>query len=618
MYPQRYAEKGNNRGAIKFKGLFHLMVILGTAAAIVAPECCDCPDSCVCKWITGKMTAICISAGFTDVPSLSSDTQVLNLNSNNITYLKADAFGSAGLVNLQKIFIKHVTLREMHRDSFKNMTILVEINMSDNYLSSIPKGAFEGNVRLKILILSGNPLKILPSGQFPTLPCLRTLELESCQLQTIEDSFVNLNALEILNLKLNNLQSASKEIFANLTNLKSLALEGNPWRCDCELKIFRDWYLSSNLPSLSPICYQPEIFNQKLWTSIASEDFACLPKVQITNGDVVYKDVGENMTLSCNIVSNPEPVVLWLFNGVPIAIGVNESFTEDVSVEILIDGSVEKWSNLSIRELNEYNFGHFVCLAKSAVYLVEAKSLVSLPVEEDPPVVVKGHAFWFLFTGVSILGLVLFVLATSAVACGCMTYSRTNKIKKQDEKTGDPEKRLLDVSSSHSRKSSCEKLDSISGANESVDRFNSNLHLKRPDYGYVTAFPVFPVPPPEQFSNSMARSRTLGNVYQYGTKSRQYRSRPDVDQSSDVVCKARKCRGVGSKGSSSVFDVSVLPFATLPRKHFTGEYTSPITKYDNMGKRISVRGSSTMSFQDIPPPPPPPLSSKSDFEFVPL
>lgn len=601
--------------------MFRTLLLLISITTLVSPECCDCPDRCICKWITGKNTVICISSGFTEVPKLSPDTQVLNLNNNYMTHLKGNAFGSIGLVNLQKIFMKNVTLREIHKDAFKDMTILVEINMSDNFITSIPRSTFAGNVRLKILVLSGNPLKTLGSQQFPLLPCLRTLELDSCQLRNVhEEAFSNLNELEILNLKLNDLQSISRETFSNLTNLKSLSLEGNPWRCDCQLRDFRNWYLSSSLPSMSPICYEPEVFKQRLWTSIMSEDFTCLPEVSITNGDVEYKELGESMTLNCVIKGKPEPRVSWLFNGVPISIGTNETFTEDISVEKLDDGFVEKSSNLSIEELNEFNFGRYVCLAKSSVYLVEAKILIAYPIP-IPPSAPRGHGFWFLFTGLSILSLILFILTTSAVACGCMTYNRNKRKNHLNmNKITEPEKHLLE--STNSRKNSCEKLDDIGRMatlrhSSSIDRYNSNMQLRNTGMSnqYINAFPACPpIPPPEQF---LTRSRTLGNVYQSTSRDPQYRSRPNIDSADtlDVVPKPKRSK---AKSSSSFLDVTVLPFATLPRKQFINENASLMApKYDNVGKRVSVRGS-TLSFHDIPPPPPPPLSSKLDFEFIPL
>ena len=47
------------------------------------------------------------------------------------------------------------------------------------------------------------------------------------------------NSIEAISLKGNRLSSLQEDVFLSLTNIKSLELHLNPWRCDCHLKQFR-------------------------------------------------------------------------------------------------------------------------------------------------------------------------------------------------------------------------------------------------------------------------------------------------------------------------------------------------------------------------------------------
>ncbi|KAG7173237.1 Biglycan-like [Homarus americanus] len=79
----------------------------------------DCPPSCKCTHSSNRKLADCRSAGFSTVPTtLSTEVQELNLANNNIIYLEKDAFKKAGLVNLQKLYLKDNQIRSVHKDAF--------------------------------------------------------------------------------------------------------------------------------------------------------------------------------------------------------------------------------------------------------------------------------------------------------------------------------------------------------------------------------------------------------------------------------------------------------------------------------------------------------------------
>ena len=66
-----------------------------------------------------------------------------------------------------------------------------------------------------------------------------------------------------------------EDIFLTTTNIKSLELHQNPWRCDCHLKQFRDWVVEKGLYNYPTTCKHPERLSDKMWDVIHSMEFAC-------------------------------------------------------------------------------------------------------------------------------------------------------------------------------------------------------------------------------------------------------------------------------------------------------------------------------------------------------
>lgn len=110
----------------------------------------------------------------------------------------------------------------------------------------------------------------------------RGLDLAGCQLESVDQrAFVHLVALESLNLKQNKLRRLSETSFMNFAHLKSLDLDGNPWKCDCDLRGFRDWFMASRVRSESLVCTEPPHLIDVSWESLASAQFACAPSVTL-------------------------------------------------------------------------------------------------------------------------------------------------------------------------------------------------------------------------------------------------------------------------------------------------------------------------------------------------
>ncbi|BFF92167.1 uncharacterized protein DMAD_10287 [Drosophila madeirensis] len=407
----------------------------------------SCASNCTCKWTNGKKSAICSSLQLTSIPStLSTELQVLVLNDNHIPYLNREEFSALGLLNLQRIYLKKSELQYIHKESFRSLKILVEIDLSDNRLEMLDKDTFMGNDRLRILYLNGNPLKRLAAYQFPILPHLRTLDMHDCLISYIDPmSLANLNLLEFLNLKNNLLESLSEYVFQHMANLKTLSLEENPWQCNCKLRKFRSWYVASRLSSVSLVCKGPPSQKDRTWDSVDDELFGCPPRVEIFNNEEVQNiDIGSNTTFSCLVYGDPLPDVAWELNG-KILDNDNVLFdTESIASDKL-------WSNLTVFNVTSLDAGTYACTGANPIGSMTQNISIYLSEIVQHVLVKTPETFWYFGLIMGIFGTVFLLIAISFVVCLC---KRTTRQHRHTSKAGvkssvsfnDQEKKLLDSS----------------------------------------------------------------------------------------------------------------------------------------------------------------------------
>lgn len=498
---------------------------------------------------------ICNALQLTTIPTtLSTEVQVLVLNENHITSLNREEFTTLGLVNLQRIYLKKSGVTSVHRDAFKNLKILVEIDLSENGIETLDKNTFNGNDRLRILYLNGNPLKMLMAYQFPVLPHLRSLDLHNCQINSIDPlAFANLELLELLNLKNNLLEMLPEPVFQYMRNLKTLQLEGNPWRCDCHLRHFRNWYVQNHEKSASLQCTNPMALRTKAWSSIDESQFGCQPTVDVYSEDIFNVDIGSNVTLSCLIYGDPLPTVTWELNGRDI---INDNvLTEDETI------GNKLWRNITILNITNYDAGIYVCAARNdigsasrniSIYLTE---IVQHVIEKGP------ETFWYFGLILGTFGTVFCLITISFLVCLCKkTTRRRRSIKniKGSVSFNDQEKKLLDLSiTTNDRQDSGEVANTPSAAkNEPVIALEP-VQITIENLSRNEEFPmnvgVF-TPPPEFCSNA---NPAYGNIF------------ISVALTQDVIDNPEQMYpdllNIPNRVIGKLFPINVSSYATLPR-----------------------------------------------------
>ncbi|XP_038154387.1 leucine-rich repeat neuronal protein 1 [Cyprinodon tularosa] len=266
-----------------------LLLCLGTslcaAVGVAGPGgAVSCPLQCVCEtrpWYTSQSvyhqarTVDCNELHLDRVPAkISTDTQVLLLQSNNISSISTElqnmgnlteldlsqnhfsqvsSMGLSSLVHLVTLYVEENHIQELEDFGLKNLTSLEELYINHNHISSIGPKAFDGLTNLLRLHLNSNRLVAIDSRWFESLPSLEILMIGENPILGLEEknflplsrlhslvlarmglvsvpsaAFVGLDYLESLSFFDNKLRSVPRDALSELPNLKFLDLNRNP------------------------------------------------------------------------------------------------------------------------------------------------------------------------------------------------------------------------------------------------------------------------------------------------------------------------------------------------------------------------------------------------------
>uniref|UniRef100_A0A8C0F402 Slit guidance ligand 1 n=1 Tax=Bubo bubo TaxID=30461 RepID=A0A8C0F402_BUBBB len=207
-----------------------------------------CPPKCRCE----SNVVECSNLKLTKIPErIPQSTAELRLNNNEISVLEATGI-------------------------FKKLPHLKKINLSNNKVSEIEDGAFEGASSVSELHLTVNQLESVRSGMFRGLDGLRTLMLRNNRISCIHnDSFTGLRNVRLLSLYDNQISTITPGAFDTLQSLSTLNLLANPFNCNCQLAWLGDWLRKRKIVTGNPRCQNPDFLRQIPLQDVAFPDFRC-------------------------------------------------------------------------------------------------------------------------------------------------------------------------------------------------------------------------------------------------------------------------------------------------------------------------------------------------------
>lgn len=405
---------------LKF-ALFPVILLTTTCADFTT----ECQRPCDCRWQSGNKAAICSNSSLSTIPAnLSNDIQILDLSNNNLQELHQEAFKKVGLSNLKKLFLRESNIETVHRLAFASLAIMIELDLSKNKVQHLHPDTFKGTEKLRLINLNSNFINKLEDGLFRNLKYLQKVEVSNNKIVRIgTKTFSNLPQLKILRFDSNYLSHMKPETLMSLNNLSGLDLHNNPWRCDCNLQTFRNWVISHNLYTPPTSCAEPPQLRDKLWNELDSSNFACKPTILEPLPDATVKSYDENVTLTCKVVGNPTPEVLWRFNFKTIetrAFGEIRYILSDNTIDLI------RWVNLTILNARYSDRGNYTCAAENpggrderTIHLVLAKysGLGTIAgMEKDTFAVIVGSVIAIVIICVSVLGV-----------CHCTNYKNDSK-----------------------------------------------------------------------------------------------------------------------------------------------------------------------------------------------
>ncbi|KAL6433204.1 hypothetical protein ACFW04_006432 [Cataglyphis niger] len=122
--------------------------------------------------------------------------------------------------------------------AFRRFPNLRRLSFYNCHVNIIEPDAFHGLHRLDWLIFHGTKIHAARAAWFRHLLNLRRLILDRCGLVHVEhDVFRMLPRLEILDLRNNDLDCLSVDELSHLTMLRTVRIDGNPWLCECRLRM---------------------------------------------------------------------------------------------------------------------------------------------------------------------------------------------------------------------------------------------------------------------------------------------------------------------------------------------------------------------------------------------
>ena len=200
---------------------------------------------------------------------------------------------AAHLALITNLNLSNQSITALKVGDFDGLSALRSLSLAKNTLSSLPTGIFSGTSSINSLDLGSNQLSSLPDGVFSGLSSMRRLNLSYNSLDSLSaNTFSGLSSLAGLDLGNNKLSSVPAEIFSGLFSMNWLSLSSNklsslPAGIFAGLSSLNSLYLGDNTVNLSITVLLEKIGgNQFKATTTTGAPFNIILPITVTNGNI--------------------------------------------------------------------------------------------------------------------------------------------------------------------------------------------------------------------------------------------------------------------------------------------------------------------------------------------
>ncbi|OQV22823.1 putative Leucine-rich repeat-containing protein 15 [Hypsibius exemplaris] len=163
----------------------------------------------------------------------------LNLSAMNLTIFTSDSLGALA-TSLISLDISGNSDIKLEASMFSTLTGLKELSLAQLGQATLVGDLFAHTNVLESLDLSGNGITELDDEFFSHLPLLTHVNLADNKLTRIPLLSQN-PKLESFDVSNNALTAFPESLTTSLSSLKSVHLNGNPWKCDCGIASLGRW-----------------------------------------------------------------------------------------------------------------------------------------------------------------------------------------------------------------------------------------------------------------------------------------------------------------------------------------------------------------------------------------
>jgi hypothetical protein len=183
-----------------------------------------------------------------------------------------------------------------------------------------------------MLILINNPGFQLPNDRhFINSHSLKSLYISECNITSVSvETFANVTALEVLDLRHNNLRSLDINILKVLPKLSAMYLYDNPLQCDCQLQELWRWCQDHEIQTVyegkGTHCVIPNQENSLPWVVLDEHLFLQDNIENLSDYDhKIYKRAEGNTWLACKTFWYHMEKLLFLLNAISVTFGMTSN-----------------------------------------------------------------------------------------------------------------------------------------------------------------------------------------------------------------------------------------------------------------------------------------------------